>query len=402
LQTAEGAGNRAENTGLGAIADESVAGRLRPHTAQTGAAAFGPHHLQLPLVLVHAGEDDRLAEAHARVVQQELAGEVVRAVDDQGIGLDDFRGARGIEPDGMRAHFDGGVEGVQPRGRQLDFGAADVGQGVERLAVQVRSLEPVAVDQSHAPDPGGREVGHDGNAQAAAAHHQYRRAAQLFLAGRADLLQCHLPRVVGSGRRRTTVTVTIVGVRGVLGMLRAALAVHPTGVAVLIVFLFPDRDAVLHFVDDVAAGAKRLVAVARRNAYPNRSLADLQRPDTVHARGVLHTEARDRLGNDPLALLDRQRLEGFVLEPPYAQALVVIAHPTLEGGIAAAGGVAEPGPQGGLIEGGGGKAEHGSGFYPPATGGMNTTESPSRNCCPQSPNSEFTATRSISGASENG
>jgi hypothetical protein len=38
--------------------------------------------------------------------------------------------------------------------------------------------------------------------------------------------------------------------------LSAALAIDPAGVAVLVVLFLPDRHAVFHFVDDVAAGSE--------------------------------------------------------------------------------------------------------------------------------------------------
>src|SRR6185437_4284531 len=90
---------------------------------------------------------------------------------------------------------------------------------------------------------------------------------------------------------------------------------------------------------------------------PHRILADLERSDPVHACSVLHAEPGDRLGDDPLAFLERERLERFVFQPAHAPALVVIAHPALEGGIAAASRIAELRAQGGLIEGSGGEAE---------------------------------------------
>jgi len=49
------------------------------------------------------------------------------------------------------------------------------------------------------------------------------------------------------------------------------------------VFLFPDRQPVLHFIDDEAAGAKGLVAVRRRGTDPDGDFAQRQRADPVHA-----------------------------------------------------------------------------------------------------------------------
>src|SRR5579859_7923148 len=80
-----------------------------------------------------------------------------------------------------------------------------------------------------------------------------------------------------------------------MGVLRpwggAALAIHPTRVAVLVVLLLPDGHAVFHFVNDIAAGAKGLIAVAGRDAHPYRHLADGEIADAMHARSVLDTEA---------------------------------------------------------------------------------------------------------------
>ena len=68
----------------------------------------------------------------------------------------------------------------------------------------------------------------------------------------------------------------------VVCMLRATFAINPAGITVRVVFLFPDRQAVLEFVDDVAASAESLVAMLRRNAYPDRTLADLENADAMH------------------------------------------------------------------------------------------------------------------------
>ena len=144
LQAAEHAGHGTEDSGLGAVADEAVAGRFRPHAAQTGAAALRPHDLKLPLVLIHAGENDRLAQSHARVIQDELGREVVRAVDDRASRRDDC-GRRGrVEPHRVSMYLDLGVQRAQARGGELDLGLAHVRQAVERLPVEVRCLQPIA------------------------------------------------------------------------------------------------------------------------------------------------------------------------------------------------------------------------------------------------------------------
>src|SRR6185437_14290739 len=141
-----------------------------------------------------------------------------------------------------------------------------------------------------------------------------------FLAGRSDFLQRDLPRIVRRDRR--LVRMPLMRRSGMLG---AALAIHPAGVTVLVVLLFPDGHSMLDLVDDVAACPKCLVPMARSHAHPDCLLADLERPDPVHARGMLHPATHDRLSDDPLTLPDGERLEGLVLQPPHAPAFVVIA-----------------------------------------------------------------------------
>src|SRR6266403_5005344 len=156
----------------------------------------------------------------------------------------------------------------------------------------------------------------------------------------------------------------------------AALAIDPAGVTAQVVLLLPDRHALLDLVNDVAAGEKRLVAMRCAHSHPHRQLADRKLADAVQARGVRHAKARDRLGEDALTFANGERLEGFVLQAPHAQALVGIAHPAFERRVAAAGRVGELRAQRLRLNGGAGEAEHGQRPFrsarsqPPATGGM--------------------------------
>src|SRR5215469_16688509 len=93
------------------------------------------------------------------------------------------------------------------------------------------------------------------------------------------------------------------GGRGLLVRRRGAtLAVHLPAVTVQIVLLLPDRQAMLDLIDDVAAGAERLIPVRRAHPDPHGELADGEHANAMHAGGVRHTEARDGLGDDALAL----------------------------------------------------------------------------------------------------
>ncbi len=98
----------------------------------------------------------------------------------------------------------------------------------------------------------------------------------------------------------------------------APLAVHPTRVAVLVVLLLPDGHTMFDLIDDVPAGAEGLVPVTRARAHPHRHIPDGEVADAMDARCVLDTEAFNRLGDDALAFLHRERLKRLVLEVPYA------------------------------------------------------------------------------------
>ena len=94
LQLSEDRRHRAEDARFGAVADQAVAGRFRPLATQAGAATVCAHDLQLSLVLVHACEHCGHAGTQGGIVDDELGGEVVAAVDDH-IGRGKQLGADG-------------------------------------------------------------------------------------------------------------------------------------------------------------------------------------------------------------------------------------------------------------------------------------------------------------------
>src|ERR1700722_18686054 len=116
----------------------------------------------------------------------------------------------------------------------------------------------------------------------------------------------------------------------------------------------------------------------------------------MRAVGTLEAEARARLRQNARALAQRERCEGFVLEAPHAVALVMIAYRALKADAGATARVRQRGAQSLRIQW---RLVQAEGAHPPATGGRNTTVSPSANGWRQSPNSSLTATRRFSGAS---
>ena len=106
-------------------------------------------------------------------------------------------------------------------------------------------------------------------------------------------------------------------------------------------FLLPDRNAVLHFVDDVPTRFEGLVTMARTHADPHCELSEGKIPDAMHAPRVLDTEARTGLRDDAFALSNGELRKRLVLEASNFPAFIVITYPTLECGISAARGIGE-------------------------------------------------------------
>ena len=138
---------------------------------------------------------------------------------------------------------------------------------------------------------------------------------------------------------------------------RAALAIHPPRVAILVVLLLPDGHTMFDLIDNVAAGAECFVPVSRASTNINSHVPDGEVADAMDARSVLDTKALDGFGNDAFAFLHRERLERLVLQVSDAQTFVVIAYETLERGVAPARRIGELGAHGGYIDGSATKAK---------------------------------------------
>lgn len=108
-------------------------------------------------------------------------------------------------------------------------------------------------------------------------------------------------------------------------------AIDPSGGAGGVVFFFPDRHAGFKLVDNPATGLKGRAAVGCAHAHPHRHVADLEVTDAVHGLGGEEVEALARLVEDALSLSLGQFTVGFVFEGGDGLAVVMVAHPALEG-----------------------------------------------------------------------
>ena len=132
----------------------------------------------------------------------------------------------------------------------------------------------------------------------------------------------------------------VTGVRRRAGSLarrgRAVLAIHPTGIAVRVVFLLPDRNAVLHFVDDESARIEGFAPMLGADTDPDGQLADRKVADTMRAAGMYDAKTLACTCKNALALAQRQRRKGLVFQTLDRAAVVAIAHPAFERYIAPA------------------------------------------------------------------
>ena len=133
----------------------------------------------------------------------------------------------------------------------------------------------------------------------------------------------------------------------------AVVAADPPGGAIGEMFLFPDGDPRLYFVDDVSAGVEGGVPVGGGNADDDGETTDSDLSDAVDAGRVEDFEAFPGLRENALTFLFRERCVGFVFEVIHAATFVMVADPAFERAEAAGRGIENGVAEGLGVEGGG-------------------------------------------------
>src|SRR5207302_3062588 len=235
--------------------------------------------------------------------------EVVRAVDDQVVVLDDVQDVVDVDAHRQRDHVHVRVEGPQAPGARLDLRLADVGRGVQNLALQVREVDDVTVHEPDRPHAGRGQVERRRRPEAAGADEEDLRPEERALPLLADLAQQEVPAVA----------LDLVGrERGVLDhgktrlgpLLEAAFEVDDRRVAEV-----PERLGGQHRTEArLAVDDHRRLWIRHRGADPElekaaaniRCALDVAVPILV---GIAYVDQRDRLaGPDPPAQLLRALL----------------------------------------------------------------------------------------------
>jgi hypothetical protein len=129
--------------------------------------------------------DKGLVQCDAEVVDEILGGIVVGGIEDEVIRGQEFPGVVAGQAAGMRFEADMGIQRAQAGDGGLNLGPADVGGGVQDLALEIGDLHDVGIDEAQQADAGGGEIEERGGTEAAAADDQDAAGAELFLgAGR--------------------------------------------------------------------------------------------------------------------------------------------------------------------------------------------------------------------------
>ena len=123
--------------------------RLRIQAA-VARAVLRREHRRLPFEPEDAAVGVRLAEQHARVVGQIARREVVGAVEDDVVGLEQLQRVLRRQRRLVGLDLDVRIDRVQPILRRRELRAADVRRAVDDLPLQVAEVDDVEVDDADA------------------------------------------------------------------------------------------------------------------------------------------------------------------------------------------------------------------------------------------------------------
>ena len=152
-------------------------------------------HRQLPVEPEDRRRDHRDPEPDRGVVQQVARGEVVDAVDDHVVALDDLHDVGGVEAGVVLDDLDVGVQRVDRLLGGVDLRDTDAVVGVDDLALEVGEVDLVVVDDPEGPHAGRREVERRWRSEPAGSEQEDLRVKQLQLTLDADLGKEHVARV---------------------------------------------------------------------------------------------------------------------------------------------------------------------------------------------------------------
>src|SRR3989441_5237652 len=194
LDGADDPGKHAEHAALGARRHESRRRRFGVQAA-VARALCGVEHRRLPLEAENRAVHVRLPEQHAGIVYEVAGREVVGPVRHDVELADDVEGVLRGEARLERLDPDVGVQVPDALGRRLELRLPHRGRAVDDLALQVRLVHHVEVDEADGPYARGREVERGRGAESARADEQHARGLELALPLHPHVRQDQVTRV---------------------------------------------------------------------------------------------------------------------------------------------------------------------------------------------------------------
>ena len=153
----------------------------------------------LPFEAEDRAEDVWLPEDRAGVVDEIARREVVGAVEDHVVIAKDVERVVGRQDAVVRDNVDVRIQIAKMLNRRFELGTADVLRAVKHLAVQVRFVDAIEIDETEASDASGREVDRDRASESARADDQRGAAGESTLSFFAELGKADLPRIAHQG-----------------------------------------------------------------------------------------------------------------------------------------------------------------------------------------------------------
>src|SRR5213594_3200252 len=200
LDRSDNAREHAEHAALGARWNETGRRRFGVQTAVTGALGR-VEDARLAFEAEDRAVDVRLVQEDRRVVHEVPGREVVRSIDDDVVVFQDVQRVVRRETRLVGLHVDVRVDLGDPFFRDLDLLAADVLRPVQHLALQVRLVDHVEVDDPETADAGGAEVLRERHAESPGADDEGGRLLELQLPRHADFGQDQVSGIALDFRR---------------------------------------------------------------------------------------------------------------------------------------------------------------------------------------------------------
>ena len=158
LEAADDSWEHAEDTCVTSGGNGSFRGRLRKEAAVAGAAEVGGEDGDLSLELENGSMDEGFFEKEGGVVCCEAGGEIIGAVEEGIVILEEVEGVFGSEASGVEGDFDVWIDLLETGFGAVQLWGVDAVGIVEDLAMEVREFDLIGVDEADLSEASGGEV----------------------------------------------------------------------------------------------------------------------------------------------------------------------------------------------------------------------------------------------------